>query len=76
MKGRSIVENILQRQEIIRDINKRNEYHDVVVKLYMTEAYDRVLGIFLIQVMRRFFFMRGYLYGVEINIYLLVLLVN
>ena len=36
MKGRSIAENVLQRQKIITDINKRNEYHIVVVELDMT----------------------------------------
>lgn len=64
MKGRSIVENVLQGQKIIRDINKRNEYHNVVVKLDMTEAYDRVSGIFFIQVMRRFWFDERIIYMV------------
>ncbi|XP_060181532.1 uncharacterized protein LOC132611140 [Lycium barbarum] len=42
IKGRSIMENVLRAQEIIRDINKRNKLHNVVVKLDMTKAYDRV----------------------------------
>lgn len=42
VKGRSIVENFLLSQEIIRDINKRNKYHNIVVKLDMAKAYDRV----------------------------------
>lgn len=41
IKMRSIIENVLS-QEIIRDINKRNKFHNVVVKLEMTEAYDRM----------------------------------
>lgn len=42
IKMRSIIENVLSSQEIIRDINKRNKFHNVVVKLEMTEAYDRM----------------------------------
>lgn len=42
MKDRSITKNILLAQEIIRNINKRNKHTNVVVKLNMTKAYDRV----------------------------------
>ncbi|KAK6791733.1 hypothetical protein RDI58_010814 [Solanum bulbocastanum] len=56
MKGRSIAKNVLLAQEIIRDINKRNKNHNVVVKLYMTKVYDRVSWIFLTKVMRAFGF--------------------
>lgn len=42
IKGRNIVENILLTQEIIRNINKRNKHRNVVVKLNMKKAYDRV----------------------------------
>jgi len=41
VKGRSITENMLLK-EIIRDINKRNKLHNVIVKLDMAKAYDRV----------------------------------
>lgn len=54
--GRNISENVLLAQEIIRDINKRNKHHNVVVKLDMTKAYDRVSWIFLTKVMRSFEF--------------------
>lgn len=37
MKERNISENILLAQEIIRDINKRNKFLNVVVKLDMTK---------------------------------------
>lgn len=47
---------MLLAQEIIRDINKRAKHHNVVVKLDMATAYDRVPWIFLTQVMRRFGF--------------------
>lgn len=42
MKERSIVENVLVAQKIIRDINKRNKHHNVVVKLDIVKIYDRV----------------------------------
>ncbi|XP_059306377.1 uncharacterized protein LOC132057790 [Lycium ferocissimum] len=56
VKGRSIVENVLLAQEIIRDINKRNKLHNVVVKLDMAKAYDMVSWIFLTKVLRQFSF--------------------
>lgn len=56
MKGRTIAENVLLAQEIIRDINRRNKHHNVVVKLDITKAYNRVSWIFLIKVMRKFDF--------------------
>lgn len=56
VKGRSIVENVLLAQEIIRDINKRNKHHNIVVKSDMTKAYDRVSWIYLTKVMRQFGF--------------------
>jgi len=42
VKGRSITENVLLAQEIIRDINQRKKNHNVVVKLDMQKLYDRV----------------------------------
>lgn len=53
VKGRSIVENILLAKEIIRYINKRNRLVNVVVKLYMDKAYDRVSWIYVTKVMRK-----------------------
>lgn len=43
-------------QEIIRDINRRNKLVNVVVKLDMTKAYDKVSWIFLTNVMKKFGF--------------------
>ncbi|XP_059289392.1 uncharacterized protein LOC132042904 [Lycium ferocissimum] len=60
--GRSIVENILLTQEIISDIRlktnkgKKNGNQivpNVVMKLDMTKAYDRLSWLFLTNVMRR-----------------------
>lgn len=56
IKGKSISENVLLAQEIIRDINKRNKQHNVVMKLDMAKTYDRVSWIYLTKVMRRFRF--------------------
>ncbi|WMV28797.1 hypothetical protein MTR67_022182 [Solanum verrucosum] len=56
VKGRNITENVLLAQEIIRDINLRKKNINVVVKLDMTKAYDRVSWIFLTKVLRSFGF--------------------
>ncbi|WMV14216.1 hypothetical protein MTR67_007601 [Solanum verrucosum] len=47
------MENVLLAQEIIRDIYLRNKHINVVVKLDMAKAYDRVSWIFLTKVLRK-----------------------
>lgn len=42
MKGRSISENILLAQEIVKDINKRAKHINMLVKLDMAKTYDRI----------------------------------
>jgi len=42
VKGRSIIENILLTQEIVTDIRKRGKPVNVVIKLDMAKAYDKV----------------------------------
>lgn len=42
MKGGSICKNMLLAQKINKDINKKNKPHNVVVKLDMAKAYDRI----------------------------------
>jgi len=42
VKGRIITENILLAQELIRDINRRSRDVNVVVKLDMAKAYNRI----------------------------------
>lgn len=56
IKGRSITENVVLGQEIIRDIRIRHKWHNVLVKLDMTKAYDRVFWPFLTKVIRKFGF--------------------
>lgn len=56
VKGRSITENVLLTQEIIKDINRRKKFHNVVIKMDMGKAYDKVSLVFLIKVLQRFGF--------------------
>ncbi|XP_059310186.1 uncharacterized protein LOC132061371 [Lycium ferocissimum] len=51
--GRSIVENILLTQEIVSNIRLRTKTANVVLKLDMAKAYDRVAGLFLTKVLRQ-----------------------
>ncbi|XP_060211633.1 uncharacterized protein LOC132639172 [Lycium barbarum] len=53
VKGRSIVENIMLAQEIVHDIRIRKKPANVVIKLDMEKAYDRVSWVFLTKVLRR-----------------------
>ncbi|XP_019248338.1 PREDICTED: uncharacterized protein LOC109227594 [Nicotiana attenuata] len=54
VKGRSIVENVLLTQEIITDIRMRTKAGpNVVIKLDMTKAYDRLSWLFLTKMLRK-----------------------
>ncbi|XP_075091560.1 secreted RxLR effector protein 78-like [Nicotiana tabacum] len=53
VKGRSIFENILLTQEIITDIWLRGKPANVVIKLDMAKAYDRVSWKHLLHVLRK-----------------------
>ncbi|XP_055803989.1 uncharacterized protein LOC129873024 [Solanum dulcamara] len=53
VKGRNISENVLLAQEIIIDIEKRGKPANVVIKLDMAKAYDRVNWKFLVQVLEQ-----------------------
>ncbi|XP_019228674.1 PREDICTED: uncharacterized protein LOC109209791 [Nicotiana attenuata] len=53
VKGRSIFENILLTQEIVTDIRLRGKPVNVVIKLDMAKAYDRVSWKYLLHVLRR-----------------------
>lgn len=56
MRGRIILENIILAQEIIHGIKKPKEGNDVVIKVYMSKAYDRMFWSFICLVLRRFSF--------------------
>lgn len=43
VKGRRIFDNILLTQEIVTDLRLRGKPANVVIKLNMAKAYDRVL---------------------------------
>ncbi|XP_060190609.1 uncharacterized protein LOC132619859 [Lycium barbarum] len=51
VKGRNIMENVLLTQEIVTDIRKRGKTANVVIKLDMAKAYDRVSWLYLCKVM-------------------------
>ncbi|XP_060202298.1 uncharacterized protein LOC132630740 [Lycium barbarum] len=53
VKGRNIIENVLLTQEVVADIRKRGRPANVIIKLDMEKAYDRVSWKYLIQVMKR-----------------------
>ncbi|XP_075095162.1 uncharacterized protein LOC142173464 [Nicotiana tabacum] len=53
VKGRSIFEKILLAQEIITDIRLRGKPANVVIKLDMAKAYDRVSCKYLLHVLRK-----------------------
>lgn len=42
VKGESIIEDVLLTQELVTDIGKRGKPGNVVIKLDMTKAYDKV----------------------------------
>ncbi|XP_055800325.1 uncharacterized protein LOC129869710 [Solanum dulcamara] len=53
VQGRSIYENIMLAQEIMHNINKPKIGDNVVIKLDMAKAYDRVSWSFICLVMRK-----------------------
>ncbi|XP_060182357.1 uncharacterized protein LOC132612025 [Lycium barbarum] len=53
VKGRCIIENVLLTQEVVTDIRLRGKPANVVLKLDMAKAYDRVSWSYLIRVLRK-----------------------
>ncbi|XP_059301858.1 uncharacterized protein LOC132053773 [Lycium ferocissimum] len=53
VKGRNIFENILLTQEIVSDIRIRGKPANVIIKLDMAKAYDRVSWKYLMHVLRK-----------------------
>ncbi|XP_071917209.1 uncharacterized protein [Coffea arabica] len=56
VKGRNITENFLLAQEVISGIGKKTRDGNVVIKLDMSKAYDRVAWGHIIGILRRFGF--------------------
>ncbi|XP_060210413.1 uncharacterized protein LOC132637320 [Lycium barbarum] len=56
VKGRLITDNILLAQEIVHDIAKTNKGGNIVIKLDMAKAYDRLSWKLLIGVIKSFGF--------------------
>ncbi|XP_019257820.1 PREDICTED: uncharacterized protein LOC109236045 [Nicotiana attenuata] len=71
VKGRSIVEDVLLTQEIITDIRLRTKVGpNVVLKLGMMKAYDRLSWLFLTKVLRKMGFLErfiGLMFGIVSN---------
>ncbi|XP_060202715.1 uncharacterized protein LOC132631129 [Lycium barbarum] len=61
VKGRSIIENVLLTQEIVTDIRNRGKPANVVIKLDMDKAYDRVSWLYLTRVLRRMGFAENFM---------------
>ncbi|XP_060210552.1 uncharacterized protein LOC132637489 [Lycium barbarum] len=53
VKGRCIIENVLLTQEVVTDIRLTGKPANVVLKLDMAKAYDRVSWSYLIRVLRK-----------------------
>lgn len=56
VKARSIIENVPLTQEIVTNIKKRGKPTNVVIKLDMSKAYDRVSWFFIMKVLRKMWF--------------------
>ena len=73
VKGRNISENIMLAQEIIQQIKKPNIGSNVIIKLDMAKAYDRVSWAYICFILRRTGFEERFIYMVwrimEINSY-------
>lgn len=59
VKGRTIATHIMLAQEILRDLNKKVTGGNVVFKLNMAKAYDRLEWTFLLKAMEIFGFNAG-----------------
>ncbi|XP_060190667.1 uncharacterized protein LOC132619937 [Lycium barbarum] len=53
IQGRSITDNVLLAQELVQDIPKTNKHDNLVLKVDMSKAYDRVSWPNLCRIMRK-----------------------
>ncbi|XP_058068715.1 uncharacterized protein LOC131218048 [Magnolia sinica] len=65
MQGRSIAENIAISQELLKDLNRKVRGGNIVLKLDMEKAYDRLDWYFLKQVLFKFGFCSSWITLVE-----------
>ncbi|XP_019233156.1 PREDICTED: uncharacterized protein LOC109213783 [Nicotiana attenuata] len=61
VKGRLITENILLAREIAQGVNKKYRGGNVIIKLDMAKAYDRISWTFLMAVMRKLGFSENWI---------------
>nr|XP_009598913.1 uncharacterized protein LOC104094650 [Nicotiana tomentosiformis] len=64
IKGRAIRENVLLAQDIISSINQKNTGNNVLIKLDMNKAYDRISWMFLCGVLRKMGFAEQWIHTV------------
>ncbi|XP_059284744.1 uncharacterized protein LOC132038037 [Lycium ferocissimum] len=60
VKGRSIIESVLLTQERVTDIRKRGKPANVIIKLDIAKAYDRVSWLFFIIILHKMGFSDGF----------------
>lgn len=58
VQGKSIAENVLVVRKIVAEIRKRGKPPNMVMKLDMMKAYDRVQWLYLTKVLRDLIFQR------------------
>ncbi|XP_051135512.1 uncharacterized protein LOC127254464 [Andrographis paniculata] len=59
VKGRSIYDNIVMAMEMVHDLNWRHKLYNVILKLDMSKAYDRLDWNFLRAILSQFGFNEG-----------------
>ncbi|XP_059288635.1 secreted RxLR effector protein 78-like [Lycium ferocissimum] len=59
VKGRRIIENVLLTQETITGY-KKEKAANVIIKLDMTKAYDRMSWLFFIRILKKMAFLEGF----------------
>lgn len=53
VQGRCIIENVLMVQEIFVEIMKRGKIPNLVIKLDIMKAYDKVKWLYLLKLLRK-----------------------
>lgn len=60
VKGRSIIKNMLLTQEIVTNIRKRGTPANVIFKMDIAKAYDRISWFFFMKVLRKMDFLENF----------------